>query len=776
MEELEAPVEELEEAVEALAAAAEELAEWWRRGGGGGTATQPGKAGNIAISAANLLLDGGAQIDSSTTSGGAGGGVVIATAQSITIAGSDTRLTSDATRGDGAGGSIMLVARNITVRDGASVTAATGGKGDAGSITLAALEQLLLQSAGTVTTSTSGSGKGGTIVIQASQVMLDGPGTAITADTLRPFADLTITINILHPNDGDLVVQLDSPTGTRVALLSRVGESGDNFTNTKFNDQGKNPIASGSAPFSGSFTPREPLAQLINELVAGDWTLNVRDQATGNVGTLQNWTLQIGQQTFQSTGGARAIPDNGNALRSSITVANPALSTVQGTGEATGVGGDVTVTAGTVTLRNGATMSAITRGSGQGGVVTVNATGLVSLSGSDSGNSARIATDTFGSGRAGNVLINAQSLLVNRSEVSSNSSGASSGNAGNISVNLGGTLTLVNGGVISSSTSSAQGAAGSIEAKARQIVVDGPGSAILADVLEGSSGETGSLSVSAGNAISLSNGGILSIRNHATVADPSRLTPTLLSVSAPRITLKDARITAESTGNTAASDIQIRFGDRMVVDPSSITTSANQGAGGDITIIGDGLLWLDHSQITTSGGTGNGGDINIRAGTLLLETGFIQANTGGAGATGGNVRIAVQALIPSGGSFSLADPTPAAFQPNEFGFNVVQAAAPSGVSGTIGLSAPIVDIAGELSGLDAPLIETGPLGKDLCRVGAGSSLTPVGRGGLRPSATGLIRPDGPARSPVAGNPVLDPGLDLGQRVISGLALARDCRY
>ncbi len=113
----------------------------------------------------------------------------------------------------------------------------------------------------------------------------------------------------------------------------------------------------------------------------------------------------------------------------------------------------------------------------------------------------------------------------------------------------------------------------------------------------------------------MSNGGILSIRNHATVADPSRLTPTLLSVSAPRVTLKDASITAESTGNIAASDIQIRFGDRMVVDPSSITTSANQGAGGDITIAGgNGLLWLDHSQITTSVGTGNGGDINIRAG------------------------------------------------------------------------------------------------------------------------------------------------------------------
>ncbi len=70
--------------------------------------------------------------------------------------------------------------------------------------------------------------------------MLDGSGTAIIADTLHPFADLTITINILHPNDGDLIVLLDSPSGSRVALLSRVGEAGENFTDTRLNDQGKN--------------------------------------------------------------------------------------------------------------------------------------------------------------------------------------------------------------------------------------------------------------------------------------------------------------------------------------------------------------------------------------------------------------------------------------------------------------------------------------------------------------------------------------------------------
>ncbi len=341
--------------------------------GGGGAAPKPGSAGDITIDSKNLLLDVGAQIDSSTTSGGGGGNVSVKTAENITIAGSSTRLTSDATRGNGKGGNITLVAKNITVHDSASVTAATGGKGDAGNVTLTALDQLLLQSAGTITTSTSGSGKGGTIVIQASQVLLDGPGTGIAADTLRPFADMTITIDILHPNDGDLVVQLDSPTGTRVALLSRIGGAGDNFTNTRFNDQATTQITSTSAPFTGTFTPREPLGQLNNELVAGNWTLNVRDQVTDNIGSLESWTLQIGAQTFQSTGGSRVIPDNGN-VRSTITVANPTVPTVQAVGEPAGIGGNITLTAGqSVTMSDGASITASSTGPGNAGDISINA-------------------------------------------------------------------------------------------------------------------------------------------------------------------------------------------------------------------------------------------------------------------------------------------------------------------------------------------------------------------------------------------------------------------
>jgi hypothetical protein len=243
--------------------------------------------------------------------------------------------------------------------------------------------------------------------------------------------------------------------------------------------------------------------------------------------------------------------------------------------------------------------------------------------------------------------------------------------------------------------------------------------------------------------------------------------------------LKDSKITAESTDNVGASDIQIHFTGHLLVDPSSISTSANLGNGGNISIGGGQLIQLDNSQITTSVGgvTGNGGDINIQAGSLLLNTGFIQANTAAPGASGGNVNINVQTLLPSGNSLTIGGSQPAVFQPGVFGLNVIQAAAPTGVSGTIHSTVPTLDVAGTLSALTAKVVNFGALGKDLCRMGARSSFTPVGRGGLRPSSTGMIRPEGAlpqitASEAATGGDVATTAMRNGPR----LGPLAECRY
>jgi hypothetical protein len=75
------------------------------------------------------------------------------------------------------------------------------------------------------------------------------------------------------------------------------------------------------------------------------------------------------------------------------------------------------------------------------------------------------------------------------------------------------------------------------------------------------------------------------------------------------------------------------------------------------------------------------------------------------------------------------------------------------------------------------VIDVGPLGKDLCRVGAGSSLTPVGRGGLRPSAAGLIRPEGPVTPAAAARDGGEAWQALAPTRLQVAALARlpECR-
>src|SRR4029077_18078947 len=125
-------------------------------------------------------------------------------------------------------------------------------------------------------------------------------------------------------------------------------------TGTIFDDQSTQPIASAVAPFTGTFMPREQLAQLIDQHVSGTWKLNISEQVAGNAGVPQNlesWSLRVGDQMFQSTNIPRAIPDNGS-VSSNLVVAGPAGAVIQGIGEAPGVGGDITINAGTVTVQN----------------------------------------------------------------------------------------------------------------------------------------------------------------------------------------------------------------------------------------------------------------------------------------------------------------------------------------------------------------------------------------------------------------------------------------
>lgn len=115
-------------------------------------------------------------------------------------------------------------------------------------------------------------------------------------------SDVNVQLNITHTWDSDLYITLKSPAGKTVVLINRRGGSGDNFTNTILNDEASVTIASGVAPFSGSYRPEQLLSGFDGQNARGTWTLTVRDRATTDIGTLNSWSL-----TMASGGGGSGL-------------------------------------------------------------------------------------------------------------------------------------------------------------------------------------------------------------------------------------------------------------------------------------------------------------------------------------------------------------------------------------------------------------------------------------------------------------------------------------
>ncbi len=119
--------------------------------------------------------------------------------------------------------------------------------------------------------------------------------------------DINVRIgNLTHTWDSDLKFYLQKGTVGSL-IINQVGGSGDNFINTVLDDSAATPIASGTAPFTGTFRPSNPLAPFNFGAGLGDgyWRLVITDTATGDTGLLTNWCLIV---TYQCpVGGIQTI-------------------------------------------------------------------------------------------------------------------------------------------------------------------------------------------------------------------------------------------------------------------------------------------------------------------------------------------------------------------------------------------------------------------------------------------------------------------------------------
>ncbi len=168
-------------------------------------------------------------------------------------------------------------------------------------------------------------------------IVLSGLSTAINPSKLY------VQVNITHTFVGDVHLYLQAPNGQVLTLARSNGGSGNNFTNTTFADFASTNISAGSAPFNGLYKPNgtstQPQACQTTATVVtsfsgfgsgsinpnGTWYLWVYDAATGDNGTLDNWSIGIDSTIVSPTN--EVWQSNGNNI-SNINTGNIGIGTI----------------------------------------------------------------------------------------------------------------------------------------------------------------------------------------------------------------------------------------------------------------------------------------------------------------------------------------------------------------------------------------------------------------------------------------------------------------
>ena len=124
--------------------------------------------------------------------------------------------------------------------------------------------------------------------LNESNINVGGAATEITK--------IVVNLTILHQSTDDLVIKIESPQGTVVTLSDKNrGTTGDNFTDTTFDDAAATAIGGGASPFTGSFRPDELLSGFNGEDANGLWKLIIEDLAINGsaVRELSNWSITV---------------------------------------------------------------------------------------------------------------------------------------------------------------------------------------------------------------------------------------------------------------------------------------------------------------------------------------------------------------------------------------------------------------------------------------------------------------------------------------------------
>ena len=355
-----------------------------------GDVTDTGNGGTISIETKRLIVENGGNISTSTFWEGKGGNLTVKASESVEVLGTaidgefPSALFVDVFD-EGDGGNLTIETQRLIIKDGAQIKTSTFGGGNGGNLTVKASESFELEG----------------FVLVGNDVFPSSLSASVEQASSGKAGNLTVETG-----------QLTISNGAQIAT-STIGNSQGGEINIKASDSiliggtSANPtLVIGQ---SGIFSSAEP--SYIDD--AGEFV-----PTTGNSGNL---TINTGKLTV------------GNGARISADTFG------------TGKGGNATLDVGQLIIRDGGQVGAgsrveqnpVNNNRGPGGILTVNATESVTVSGTgkigDTEVNSTLFTAAEGTGNAGNLFITTPSLLVKDSgEVTVSSTGT--GNAGNLEI------------------------------------------------------------------------------------------------------------------------------------------------------------------------------------------------------------------------------------------------------------------------------------------------------------------------------------------------------
>jgi filamentous hemagglutinin family protein len=487
----------------------------------------------------------------------------------VTIAGAFSRVANDVKAGaTGRGGTLEIRARDVVVRDGAALSTSTAGTGDAGMMRIAARDSVLFQDSLAFSNVVAGAtGQGGNVEISTGSLVVRDGAQLIASTNGRGDAG-TVAIN------------------ARDSVLFQTGFALSNLNAGAMGRGGNVEISTGSLVVrDGS----QLAAATFGKGDAGNVTINARDSVL-----------------FQTS---------------------YAFSNV--TAGATGQGGNVAISAGSLIVRDRSGLLASTFGKGDAGNVTINARDNVLFQ----NGSALSSVEAGATGHGGTVAISTGSLVV-RDRSGLLASTDSLGDAGNVTINARDSVLFQDGYAFSNVLDGATGQGGNVAISAGSLVVrDGGG--LLSST--GGMGDAGDVVINARDNVLFRDGYAFSIVAAGATGQGGNV-----AITTGRLVVSDGAALAASTlGRGDAGDVEINARDRVLLDGTDPITG------------GSSAIFTSNGSISNQGiaigGTGRGGDVNVIAPNLQVSNGAVIDSRTVNNQSGGTITLNLGNLALLGG-------------------------------------------------------------------------------------------------------------------------------